>query len=121
MGRDDAKGEASKSVRIDAGLYDVLRAHCDRNGIRFLDFVEEALESALDFHERSDLVEKNEKLLAEIRKESETIRAIGFHEGVYAAFSLFRGKLWAVSKDELGKRTLENEPRPVRGPQMKLF
>ena len=34
-------------VRINRDLYVTLREHCDRVGIRFLDFVEDALENAM--------------------------------------------------------------------------
>jgi len=51
------------NIQIDPDLHAELRDYCDSCGIRFMDFVEDALEQAIRFEEVLDKSEKADQVL----------------------------------------------------------
>ena len=79
------------------------------------------MENAIDFHKQSKLLEKNKELLSQIRDKYEKIHKAGFNKGFYIAFYFLKGKIWTDLKNNTLKKNLEDTPKPVEGPQLKLF
>ncbi len=114
--------EEMKTIRISSELYDYLHEYCDKENIRFGDFVEDSLENAVDLNEQFKLIEESEKLLSQIKDDLEKAYKSGFQKGFCIAFHTVRGEIWAGLKDDSLKKNLENNPpKPVEGPQLKLF
>ncbi len=114
--------EELKIIKINSELYDYLREYCDKQHVRFIDFVEDSLENSVGFHEQLKLAEENKKLLSQIEENHEKIYKAGFHEGFYIALYTLKGKIWAGLKNNTLQKNLEmNTPKPVKGPQLKLF
>lgn len=109
-----------KTIRIDSDLYSRLREYCDKKNIRFIDFVEDSLENAINFNEQSDLLEENNELLSQIKVKHDKIYESGFNKGFYLAFFTLQGKMVGL-KNNTFKKTLDSTPKPVKGPQLKLF
>lgn len=72
----------STIIRIDEDLYARLRRHCDRERIRFLDFVENSLEDALS---RETVTEVLADELESLRGENRQVR-IRIQPGPQAGF-----------------------------------
>ncbi len=68
-----AVNEKLATVIIDIELYNQLREHCDRNYIRFKDFVEESLENAIYANEMEERVNDAKKVLSEISGKCERV------------------------------------------------
>ena len=82
-----------ESIRIRADLYQELRDYCDRNGMRFRSFVEDALESA---PHQEDLAQMADEVTASLEKLDAGRRKSfrrGFWQGYCAALYAFQGKL----------------------------
>ena len=109
-------------IQIDPDLHAELKAYCDKCGIRFINFVEDALEQAIAFEEILDKSEKADRVLNQATKNMQRSFRHGFHVGLVAGVYLAQGRLCS-SKDctppELSYRKEPN--KVVTGPQMSLF
>jgi hypothetical protein len=122
MQNNSTEYEDVKSIRINSELYDHLRDYCDAEHLRFKDFVEDWLELAVDFNERTRMAETAEKMLNQVQEVNEKAYKHGFTEGFYVGFNMAMGNLWTgLESDVLTKNIKNNPPKPVEGPQMKLF
>lgn len=113
---------ASQTIPIDGDLHADLREYCDRGGIRFVDFIEEALQNAI---EREEILEKSDKanrILARADKEREMSFRRGFFQGVLVGILVNQGQL-AVSKKITPSEIASNEDpfKIITGPQLDLF
>jgi hypothetical protein len=109
-------------IQIDPRLYRELRAFCDQVGIRFADFVADALETARDRYR----TEEQAREMRDLARRLEDVRREGFRRGWrYGAWLGF----WAA-RGELGLGLLARTPgseqgdaefRLVDGGQMSLF
>ena len=108
-------------LRVSRELYARLREHCDRLGIRFVDFVEDALDNAV-----MEDVENNslEKELEALRRKAESYDR-AFNRGFQQGFAFFHLMLKGLGVSE----SLDEELTIVRkfpavvpkGEQVKLF
>ena len=111
----------SEIVRITSGLYKELREFCDRNSIRFVDFIEDSLESATYRYELEELLSDGANVQTRIESERNRSFLEGFSKGVLSATLALQGKI------ELSENYTPPEaknlvvPREVAGGQMKLF
>jgi len=115
------KDHKTKTVAIDAELHDIVREYCDRKNIRLVDFVEDSLENAINFHEQSNLAAENKKLLSKIKEKYQTIHKAGFNEGFFVAFFAMKGDLWASIRNQTLKKRLKRILKPVKASQLTLF
>jgi hypothetical protein len=108
-------------ISIDSDLYAELRDFCDRLGIRFVDFVEDALANATRRHETERLLNDAAKVSETIKIEQQSAFLQGFKHGVLAASMSVNGDL-SVSR-RLMPRAVKDQsvPKAVTGGQMKLF
>jgi hypothetical protein len=113
--------EDPRTIEIDPEVYDSVREFCDRHDLRFLDFVEEALETAMFFHAQENQVEENQELLRRIRRDYQKIKKIGFDEGFFIAVRLFGGKHLPWEWREALRQNVKDTPKLIEGEQMKLF
>lgn len=113
--------EDARNIPIDPEVYDSVREFCDAHDLRFLDFVEEALETAMFFHEQENQVAENQDLLRRIRRDYQKIKKWGFNEGFFIAMFLFGGKPLSPEWREALKENLKDTPKLIEGEQMKLF
>ena len=111
----------SCTIRIEFDLYTELRDYCDRNGIRFVDFVADSLEKATHLHEVENLLCEENKVNERIAREGRRAFLHGFSQGVMAATLALKGDL---SLSEMNTPVEARDlvvPREVKGGQMKLF
>jgi hypothetical protein len=113
--------EDAKTIPIDPEVYESVREFCDQHDLRFLDFVEEALETAMFFHEQENQVTENQELLRRIRRDYQKIKKLGFNEGFFIAMVLFGGKRLPPEWGEALRQNLKDTPQLIEGGQMKLF
>ncbi len=117
--KDDPKTEDMKTISINAELYDQLREYCDTAGIRFKDFVEDALDEAAYREEGFEVLDEVNERIRKIADERKKAYTRGFQRGFLVAFYLAQGNLGtglynqAVEKGDLFKS--------VKGPQLDLF
>ena len=82
-----------KTITIDSELYDRLRSFCDNAGLKFADFVEEALEAApLREEEFVKFDETNEKIKTIDQARMRSYRR-GFWDGFCASFFACQGRM----------------------------
>jgi len=108
-------------INIAASLYQELREYCDRVGVAFLDFVEDALEKATYRDELELLLRDEAEMRKKIASEQSAAFKHGFSLGVMAATLALNGKLILSESvtPEKAKEVLYY--RPVIGGQIKLF
>ncbi|HDI59880.1 MAG TPA: hypothetical protein ENF48_05965 [Desulfobacteraceae bacterium] len=114
-------GAQERAIRVSADLLDELRSYCDRNGIRFLAFVEEALEKATYVDQIETLLHDGATLLEKLEAERRRGVALGFSLGVLAATLALQGILEPgrhLTPEAVGQFLMS---RPVSGEQLKLF
>lgn len=113
--------EKARSIRVSADLLDELRSYCDRNGLRLLAFIEEALEKATYVDEIETLLHDGASLLEKLEAEHRRGVALGFSLGVLAATLTLQGILEPGRRltPEVVGRFLASQP--VSGKQLKLF
>jgi len=109
------------SIEIDHSLYNELREYCDRNGLRFLEFIEETLEAATYRDELENLLRDEAEL--KLRIEHERSRAIGegFTKGVLAILLALQGNIESSKTHTPPEAKDPVVYRPVTGPQLPLF
>lgn len=109
-------------IPLDSDLHAELRAYCDRFGIRFIDFVEDALEQAIAIEEILDKSEKADQLMSQATKEMQRSFRHGFHVGLVAGVFLAQGRLGSSKNCTPPELSYRNEPnKVVTGSQLSLF
>ena len=121
MALDSDPPENARTIPIDPEVYESVREFCDQHDLRFLDFVEEALETAMFFHAQETQVEENQELLRRIRRDYQKIKKLGFNKGFFIAMCLFGGKRLPPEWREALRENLKDTPKLIEGGQMKLF
>lgn len=113
--------EDAHRISIDPEVYESVREFCDQHDLRFLDFVEESLETAMFFHEQENQMVENQELLRRIRRDYQKIKKFGFNEGFFIAMFLFGGKSLPQEWRDALRENLKDTPLLIEGEQMKLF
>jgi hypothetical protein len=109
-------------IHIDADLDAELREYCDRCGIRFVDFVQDALEQAIAFEEILNESEKADQILGQATKNKQRSFRHGFHVGLVAGIFLAQGRLGSSKDCTPPELSYRNEPNKViTGSQLPLF
>jgi len=110
------------NIQIDPDLHAELRDYCDRCGIRFIDFVEDALEQAIRFEEILDKSEKADQVLNQATKNMQRSFRHGFHVGLVAGVFMAQGRLGSSKDSTPSELSYRNEPnKVVTGSQLSLF
>ena len=110
------------NIQIDPDLHAELRDYCDRCGIRFIDFVENALEQAIKFEEILDKSEKADQILNQATKNMQRSFRHGFHVGLVAGVFMAQGRLGCSKDSTPSELSYKNEPnKVVTGSQLPLF
>jgi hypothetical protein len=110
------------TITIDPDLHSHLRKYCDKSGIRFVDFVEYALEHAIAFEEILEKSDKADQILSQAAKDRQRSFRHGFHVGLVAGVLLAQGRLGASKDCTPPELSYENEPnKVVTGSQLSLF
>ncbi len=111
-----------ENILIDPDLHAELREYCDSCGIRFVDFVEDALEQATAFEEILDKSEKADQVLNQAAKDMRRSFRHGFHVGFVAGVFMAQGRLGSSKDCTPSELYYRNEPnKVVTGPQLSLF
>ena len=109
-------------ISIDAELYDRLRKYCDQQGIRFMAFIEDALESAPRREEELKMVADARDMLKQIERARRQSFRRGFWQGFYAATFAVQGNMGLCIANTPSELSPENEKfKTVDGGQLKLF
>ena len=109
-------------IQIDPDLHAELRGYCDSSGIRFVDFVEDALEQAIAFEEILDKSEKADQVLKRATEDRRQSFRHGFHVGLVAGALMAQGRLGASKDCTPAKLSYKYEPhKVVTGTQLSLF
>ncbi|BBO70926.1 hypothetical protein DSCA_48560 [Desulfosarcina alkanivorans] len=112
----------SPTIAIDPERYESLRRHCDRNGIRFADFVADALENALEEEEILQKAEKVERLIQQMDRLRLTSFRRGFRQGFAAGVLAGQGRVGLSRTLTPAEVTHKNEAfKIVTGGQLSLF
>jgi hypothetical protein len=113
--------EDLKTIRIDPDLYNQLRNYCDENGIRFLEFVEWALENAVHLDQVEDIINNEAKIMERIKKERKDSLRVGFRRGFCAALLTLQGKIeLSLEHTPLEERSIATYKSITSG-QLNLF
>ncbi len=120
--REDSKTSPAMAVQIESGLYRELREFCDRQGIRFADFVADALETATQRYRTAE----EEREMREMAKRVEDVRREGFRRGwrhgAWLGYWAARGDLGLALEGKAPDADgAESEFRTVGGGQLSLF
>jgi hypothetical protein len=108
-------------LRINQDLYVRLREHCDRFGIRFRDFAEDALENAMLSETGNNGLEQEIEVLRRKADKYDYAFNRGFKEGfAYLYLMLNGGSLSAEAEDNLSIVRKFPAVTP-NGEQLKLF
>ncbi len=112
----------TQPIPIESELYDRVRRYCDQSGIRFKDFVENALESAMDQEGLMRMVEKAGGLIERVGRECRSAYQQGFRSGLLAGVLAAQGKM-GLFENCSPPETREKGYifRSVEGPQKKMF
>ena len=113
----------SKShIQIDSDLHADLRDYCDKCGIRFVDFVEDALAQAVAIEEILDKSEKADQVLSRATEDRRQSFRRGFHVGMVAGVFAAQGKLGLSRDCTPPALSFRNDPnKVVSGSQLLLF
>ena len=114
-------GATKRPIRISEALYDELRDYCDRSGIRFVRFVEEALEKATYVDEIEALLKDGGTMLEKLEAERRRGVAHGFAMGMLAATLALDGRLETGRLMTPADAARLTPSRPVTGEQIRLF
>ncbi|MFO7715102.1 hypothetical protein [Desulfosarcina sp.] len=110
------------AIIIDSDLYENLRQYCDDCGIRFVDFVEEALENAIDREAILRKSEKADRILEQADRDRKLSFWRGFNQGVLAGILAGQGQLALSKNNSPPEESYPETPfKIVTGPQLKLF
>ena len=110
------------NIPIDPDLLNEPRAYSDSCGIRFIDFIEDALEQAIKFEEILDKSEKADQVLCQATKDMQRSFRHGFHVGLVAGVFTDQIKLGSSKDCTPPELSYRNEPnKVVTGTQLFLF
>jgi hypothetical protein len=111
----------SDPIRIDTELYLRVREHCDRTGIRFLDFVENALEEAMADESAAEVLGREVEKLRRKTATYDYAFSRGFQRG-FSFLALVLGGMGMPPEMEEDLETVRTSlPAIVPGEQLKLF
>jgi hypothetical protein len=111
---------AGESLPVSSELYIRVRRHCDRCGIRLVDFVEQALEEAMVDESVSAALEKEIEWLRRKTVFHDQAFNRGFQRGFWFWFRMINGT--GFSEEEWKELDAVNpHPPVVSGEQLKLF
>lgn len=85
--------EETKTIAISAELYFRLRKYCDERGIRFRDFVEDALDAAPHREEEIDLISDAQQKVETVDQARNRSYRRGFWDGFYVSFFAMQGRM----------------------------
>ncbi len=107
-------------MEIDPDLYAEVREYCDTGGLRFVRFIEEALEDAMDREAARRRLDAAEKSHAEVEALQRKAYRRGYRDGFSHSLLACAGHLWGLdrAREELQG---EDPPKMVTGPQLDLF
>ncbi len=109
-------------IPIDSELHAELRDYCDRRGIRFVDFVEDALVQGIAIEEILEKSEKADQALSRATEDRRQSFRRGFHVGVVAGVFAAQGKLGLSRDCTPTELSFRNDPnKVVSGSQLLLF
>jgi hypothetical protein len=124
MRSEQEAGEAGENavVQIDPQLYRELREFCDQAGVRFADYIADALETSRERYRTDEQLRE----MRELARRVEEVRREGFRRGwrhgVWLGFWAARGDLGLALEGRVPEAEgVETEFRPVSGGQMGLF
>ena len=122
MPAESSENQDLKIIKINFKLYEQLRSHCDLIGIRFIDFVEDSLESAFSLNEIEKVRKETERFSESVKKEYKKIYLHGFKQGFSAAFYLAQGQIGLSQECTPAEVISESDIFiPGDGKQIKLF
>jgi hypothetical protein len=121
MNADPSETGTLKSIQIDVELYDELRSICDQRGMRFKDFVHDALERAIYEDQSIDAMAAEIEDLRRQLSAYERSFMRGFHKGFWFAFLAMQGQICLSADDEEVQLVQEKSPKITAGSQLSLF
>jgi hypothetical protein len=121
MNADPSETGTLKSIQIDVELYDELRSICDQRGMRFKDFVHDALERAIYEDQSIDAMAAEIEDLRRQLSVYERSFMRGFHKGFWFAFLATQGQICLSADDEEVQLVQEKSPKITAGSQLSLF
>jgi len=111
----------NEAVYIERELYSRLRTYCDNESIRFRDFVENALEEAVESDRITKVLESEiDKLKRKAVKYDYAFKR-GFEKGFLFFYSMATGLNAFDRQDESLEIMRKFPPEAPKGKQMKLF
>ena len=113
--------QETEKLHIDKDLYARLRSHCDREHLRFLDFVESCLEDALAGEPAAKTLEAEIERLREKADDHDRAFNRGFRQGFEFLYLMLKGlRLSRAAEEGLGivRRFPAEAPK---GEQMRMF
>jgi hypothetical protein len=108
-------------LRINSDLYVRLREHCDRFGIRFLDFAEDALENSMLTEIGNNGLEQEIEVLRRKADKYDYAFSRGFKEGFAYLYLMLHGASLSAEAED-GLAVVRKFPVvTLNGEQLKLF
>ena len=121
MGYRPPKGDGTTTIKIDDGLYDLLRKFCDKNGRRLRDFIEDSLENAVNTDESIKVLDEEIKSLKKKEVKYDYAFRRGFQKGFHICFLALHGQI-LLDPDDDDFKILKSDPyRISKGSQLDLF
>lgn len=115
------RNEEFISIKVDKDLYKRIRKHCDQNGIRFKDFVEDSFENAMYTDESIKMLRNEIEDLKRKATSYDYAFRRGFERGLYFLFLSFQGRLdCTLKKDEIDILK-DRLYRTSKGTQLSIF
>ena len=111
----------SKAMHIDPDLYKRLREFCDHENIRFVDFVENALEEAVESEKVNKLLESEIEKLKKKSVKYDYAFSRGFQQGFSFFYLMLKGMNVSTTADEELKIVRKFPPEAPKGEQIGLF
>ena len=110
------------SIKIDVDTYEELKSYCDEQGVRFIDFLYEALDNSVARYELRKEITEIRKQKREIEYEKSKAFQLGFEKGLIVSFLLSQGYFIDNIENISIKESEKNMPyKVVTGKQMDLF
>ena len=113
--------EAAEPVRINRDLYARLRDHCDRLGIRFNTFTEDALENAISTEITARALEQELEGLRAKAERHDYAFNLGFRKGFAFLHLMLQGLSASAATDEDLAVIRKHPAAAIKGEQVKLF
>ena len=116
-----SKVESTTTIKINDGLYDLLRKFCDKEGRRLREFVEDALENAIYTEESIKILNKEINTLKKKEAKYDYAFRRGFQKGFYISFCALHGQILLEPEDEEFEILKKDPFRISKGAQLDLF